>query len=65
MNPYQNPNQNNLLFRSTVDRRNTEVKLKNKTRPNQNSKITKPKNHNRPEMIGTENFRLKKKSETL
>ena len=35
MNPYQNPNQNNLLFRSTVDRRNTEINQKqNKTKSN-------------------------------
>ena len=35
MKPYQNPNQNNLLLRSTVDRRNTEVNQKqNKTKSN-------------------------------
>ena len=32
MNPYQNPNRNDLLFRSTVDRRNTEIN-QNKTKP--------------------------------
>ena len=34
MNPYQNPNQNNLLLRSTVDRTITEINQKqNKTKP--------------------------------
>ena len=35
MKPYQNPNQNNLLLRSTVDRTNTEVnQQQNKTKSN-------------------------------
>ena len=49
MNPYQNPNQNNLLLRSTVDRTNTEVNQKqNKTKSNVVSAKFETRDFSRP-----------------